>query len=91
MLTDAKVKAAKPAAKPYKLFDAHRMFLLVNTGGSKLWRFNYVFDGKNKTLALGSYPLVSLADARKKRDEARLGLEQGLDPGVAKKLKLKAE
>jgi integrase len=90
MLTDAKVRGAKPAEKAYKLFDAHRLFLLVTTGGSKLWRMNYVFDGKNKTLALGSYPLVGLSEARKKRDQARLDLEQGSDPGVAKKLKLKA-
>ncbi|MEW9856666.1 Arm DNA-binding domain-containing protein [Novosphingobium sp. M1R2S20] len=90
MLTEIKMRGAKPAAKAYKLFDAHRMFLLVNTGGSKLWRMNYVFDGKNKTLALGSYSLVGVAEARKKRDQARLDLQQGFDPGVFKKLKLKA-
>jgi hypothetical protein len=79
------VRGAKPTAKAYKLFDAHRLFLLVTTGGSKLWRMNYVCDGKNKTLALGSYPVVvGLSEARKKCAHARHDLEQGLDPAVAK-------
>lgn len=90
MLTDTKVRTAKPRPKPYKLADANRLFLLVAPGGGKLWRWNYTFDGKNKTMAFGAYPLVSLADARAKRDEAFTILCEGRDPGVVRKLKIEA-
>ena len=90
MLTDAKVRGAKPRQKPYKLTDANRLFLLVSPSGGKLWRWNYNFDGKNKTMALGTYPLVSLADARAKRDEAYSVLREGHDPTIAKKLRIDA-
>jgi len=90
MLTDTKVRTAKPRSKPYKIADANRLFLLVAPGGGKLWRWNYTYDGKNKTLAFGAYPLVSLADARAKRDEAFTILSEGHDPGVAKKLRIEA-
>lgn len=90
MLTDAKVRTAKPRPKPYKLFDSNRLFLLVAPGGGKLWRWNYDYDGKSKTMAFGAYPLLSLADARSKRDEAYAILCEGHDPVVAKKLKVEA-
>lgn len=90
MLTDAKVRTAKPRPKPYKLFDSNRLFLLVAPGGGKLWRWNYDYDGKSKTMAFGAYPLLSLADARAKRDEAYSILCEGHDPIVAKKLKVEA-
>lgn len=90
MLTDAKVRSAKPRPKPYKLFDSNRLFLLVAPGGGKLWRWNYDYDGKSKTMALGAYPLLSLADARAKRDEAYAVLCEGHDPVVAKRLKVGA-
>ena len=77
MLTDTKVRNAKPRPKSYKLADANRLFLLVAPGGGKLWRWNYTYDGKNKTMAFGAYPLVSLADARAKRDEAYRSRYQG--------------
>ena len=64
MLTDAKVRTAKPRPKPYKIFDANRLYLLITPAGGKLWRWNYAYDGKNKTMVLGAYPNVSLADAR---------------------------
>ena len=67
MLTVVQIKAAKPATKAYKLADANRLFLMVTPSGGKLWRWNYQYDGKNKTMAFGAYPLVSLADAREKR------------------------
>jgi hypothetical protein len=70
VLTDTKVRTAKPRPKSYKLADANRLFLLVAPGGGKLWRWNYTYDGKNKTMAFGAYPMVTLADARSKRDEA---------------------
>lgn len=90
MLTDAKVRSAKPRPKSYKLVDASRLFLLVTPSGGKLWRWNYYYDGKQKSMAFGAYPAVSLADARAKRDEAHGALSEGHDPSVAKKLKIEA-
>ncbi len=90
MLTDAKVRSAKPRTKSYKLVDANRLFLLVTPSGGKLWRWNYYYDGKQKSMAFGAYPAVSLADARAKRDEAHGALSEGHDPSVAKKLKIEA-
>lgn len=90
MLTDARVRAARPQPKPYKLTDSGRLFLLVTPSGGKLWRWNYSYDGKNKTMALGAYPLVSLADARSKRDEAYTQLCEGHDPAIVRKLRIEA-
>lgn len=90
MLTEAKVRAAKPRPKAYKLTDANRLYLLVTPSGGKLWRWSYTYDGKQKGMAFGAYPLVSLADARAKRDEAYTQLCEGHDPSVAKKLKIEA-
>ena len=67
-LTDAKIRAAKPDDKPYKLADSGNMFLLVHPNGSRYWRLRYRFLGKEKTLALGVYPEVSLSEAREKRE-----------------------
>lgn len=83
-------RAAKPRPKPYKIADASRLFLLVAPSGGKLWRWNYDFDGRSKTMALGAWPLVTLADARAKRDEAYTILCDGHDPAVEKKLKKEA-
>jgi len=66
-LTDIKVRTVKPADKPFKLTDGEGMHLLVNPNGSKYWRLQYRFSGKQKMLALGVYPMVSLAEARKRR------------------------
>jgi integrase len=90
MLNDAKLRAAKPREKAYKLTDAHQLYLFVTTTGSKLWRMDYTFDGKRKCLSIGPYPLVSLIEAREKRDDARKLLAEGKDPSVAKKLRIKA-
>ncbi|MBA0204412.1 tyrosine-type recombinase/integrase [Pectobacterium aroidearum] len=84
-LTDIKVRSAKPEEKPYKLTDGNGMFLLVHTNGSKYWRLRYRSDGKEKTLALGVYPEVSLSEARQKRDEARKLIAAGVDPNEHKK------
>ncbi|PTU28232.1 tyrosine-type recombinase/integrase [Stenotrophobium rhamnosiphilum] len=84
-LTAVQVKNAKPGPRPYKETDERGMYLLVQTSGSKLWRLNYRFGGKSKTLALGAYPDVSLAAAREKRDEARRLLTSGIDPSQAKR------
>jgi hypothetical protein len=61
------------------------MYLLVKPDGGRYWRLDYRFAGKRRTLALGVYPIVSLSDARLRRQEARRQLEQNVDPGVAKK------
>ncbi|MNG54797.1 putative prophage CPS-53 integrase [compost metagenome] len=85
-LTDAKIRAAKPDEKPYKLADNGNMFLLVHPNGSRYWRLRYRHLGKEKTLALGQYPEVSLSEAREKRDEARKLVSQGIDPCEQKRI-----
>ena len=84
-LTDSAIKAAKPKAAQYKLHDAGGLFLLVRTSGGKLWRLKYRFNGKEQLLSLGAYPDVSLAAARKRRDEARKMLVEGHNPSAEKK------
>lgn len=84
-LTDIKVRTTKPSDKPFKLTDGQGMHLLINPNGSKYWRLQYRFDGKQKVLALGVYPMVSLSEARKKRDEAKKLVSLGLDPSEKKK------
>ena len=84
MLKDVTARAAQPREKQYKLSDSEGLYLLVKPAG-KYWRWDYSFAGKRKTLALGVYPAVSLAQARKKRDAARALLESSVDPGEARK------
>lgn len=84
-LSDVKVRLAKPEAKAYKLTDGEGMVLLVHPNGSKYWRLRYRFGGKEKMLALGKYPEVSLADARARRDDSRKLLANGIDPSENKK------
>ncbi|MGQ8929756.1 tyrosine-type recombinase/integrase [Klebsiella pneumoniae] len=84
-LTDIKVRTVKPADKPFKLTDGEGMHLLVNPNGSKYWRLQYRFSGKQKMLALGVYPIVSLAEARKRRDTAKKLVSDGIDPSQKKK------
>ena len=89
-LTDIKIKNVKPQGKPVSLFDGGGLFLLVTPAGGKLWRFKYRYDSKEKLLAVGTYPEISLADARKRRDEARQQLTQGIDPSAVKKAQKQA-
>lgn len=84
-LTDTAIKKAKPEAKARKLFDERGLFLLVTPTGGKWWRFKYRFDGKEKLLSLGTYPDVSLKDARDRRDAARKQVAAGIDPGEHRK------
>ena len=92
MLTATKIQALKPAAKPYKVPDADGLFLLVQPSGALLWRFRYKAHGIERKLSLGSFPDVSLAQARKKRDLAQGEIEDGQDPVEEKRQrKLKAE
>jgi integrase len=95
-LTDTAVRNAISRNKPYRLTDGGGMYLEVSPAGGKYWRLKYRFAGKEKRLALGVYPAVSLADARKKRDAARDKLAAGIDPSEARKaekrtLRLNAE
>lgn len=84
-LTDAQIKAIKPGPKARKHADEKGLFLLVTPAGGRLWRLKYRIDGKEKVLALGAYPDVSLKVARTRRDEARGLLAEGIDPNEARK------
>jgi integrase len=79
-LTDIAIRNAKAGVKAYKKGDSGGLFLLITPAGGKLWRLKYRVGGKEKLLALGAYPEVSLSDARKRRDEARAMLAAGKDP-----------
>jgi hypothetical protein len=85
-LTNTAIKNAKPQAKAYKLFDGGGLFLLVTPAGGRWWRLKFRVAGSEKQLSLGTYPEVSLAEARDKRDDYRKKLRQGVDPGVARKV-----
>ncbi|ARO87946.1 integrase [Nitrosospira lacus] len=90
-LSDPAVRNAKLAVKPYKLTDGEGLYLLINNVG-KYWRYDYRFQGKRKTLAFGVYPVITLADARDRRNQARKLVANGGDPAAikqAKKLKEK--
>lgn len=83
-LSEVAVRKAKPDAKPYKMADGGGMYLEVMPNGSKYWRLKYRFAGKEKRLALGVYPDITLAEARGRRDDARKLLANGSDPGAVK-------
>ncbi len=84
-LTTKACLAAQAKEKPYKLSDGGGMYLEVMPNGSKYWRLKYRWIGKEKRLALGVFPTVSLAEAREKREEARKLLTKGVDPSAAKR------
>ena len=81
-LSDVACRGAKPGDKPYRKGDGGGLSLLVQPNGSKLWQWAYRYEGKQRTLSIGAYPLISLADARAKRDEGRRRLAAGEDPKV---------
>jgi integrase len=89
-LTDTAIRNAKPSPKPTKLSDGGGLYLLIEPRGTKLWRMAYRHAGKQKTLAFGIYPTVTLADARSRRDAARKLLAEGVDPAVQRKLERQA-
>ncbi|MGP8153578.1 MAG: tyrosine-type recombinase/integrase [Smithella sp.] len=91
LLSEIKVRNAKSKAKFYKLTDSEGLYLHVTETGTKLWRFRYRFSGKEKLLALGKYPGISLLDARQKRDEARRQLAHGIDPSALRKAQKQAK
>jgi len=84
-LSDVAVRNAKPAEKAVRLFDEKGLYLEIAPNGGKWWRFKYRYLSKEKRLSLGTYPDVSLKDARKRRDEARKLLESGVDPSENRK------
>ncbi|MDR3429997.1 phage integrase central domain-containing protein [Silvimonas sp.] len=83
-LSDVAIKKAKPATKPQKMPDADGLYLLVAVSGGKLWRYDYRFGGKRKTLSYGAYPDLSLARARECHGDARKLLASGVDPAASK-------
>lgn len=84
-MTDIKARTAKTKEKSYKITDGDGLFLLVHPTGGKWWRFKYRFGGKEKLLALGTYPEVTLANARERRDAARKQVAAGIDPSEVRK------
>ncbi len=86
-LTDVKCKNAKPKDKTYKLYDANGLYLEIMPKGSKYWRFRYQYSGKEKRLAIGVYPEISLGEAREARDSARKLLREHKDPSLDKQEK----
>ncbi|MDD2850445.1 MAG: integrase arm-type DNA-binding domain-containing protein [Desulfuromonadaceae bacterium] len=84
-LSDIQVSKAKPKDKPYKLTDGGGLFILITPTGGKLWNLKYRFSDKEKKLSFGTYPALSLADARQRREDARKLLANGIDPGEIKK------
>lgn len=85
ILTDTTLRNVKPEAKDKRLNDGSGLYLLVKPTGAKWWRFDYSFKGKRKTLSLGVYPAIGLADARRKADEARSNVANGVDPSDTRK------
>jgi len=79
-LTNTAAKNAKPKPKLYRLTDGAGMYLLIKPSGKKYWRLDYALHGKRKTYAIGSYPQISLKDARVKREEAKQLITDGVDP-----------
>jgi hypothetical protein len=79
------IKTVKPQTKEFKLSDGGGLYLLVTPSGGKLWRLKYRIEDKQKGLAFGAYPEISLADARQRREDARKLIANGVDPGALKK------
>ena len=84
-LTDMTIKGAKPRERDYKMADSGGLYLLVTVSGGKLWRLKFRFDGIERKLSLGKYPALSLGEARKARDLAKVKIAGGNDPAAAKR------
>jgi hypothetical protein len=85
MLTETRVRRVKPRRRARKLCDSGGLYVLVVHTGGRYWRYNYRFNGKQKTLALGTYPDVSLEKARARHQAARRLLAAGVDPSVQRR------
>ena len=90
-LTSMAIEKVKQQSKPIRLYDGGGLFLLVTPAGGKLWRLKYRFGGKARLLALGTYPEISLTEARAKRTEARRMVANGIDPMAARKEQQRAK
>ena len=90
-LTDLAIRKAKPQTKPIRISDEKGLYLEVSPSGGRLWRLKYRFEGQEKRLSFGTYPEVSLADARERREEARRILANGADPGEVRKAQKTAQ
>ena len=90
-LTKAECDRFIPKEKSYKKFDGGGLYLEVMPTGRKHWRLKYYFFGKEKRLSLGSYPTVTLKNAREKREDSKKLLEQGIDPSAERKQKMRVE
>lgn len=84
MLTEPKLKAAKPKDKEYKLFDGGGLYLLIRPTGKKYWKYKYRFHGKEKKLSIGVFPEIGLKQARQAHDQAKQLLTQNIDPSLYK-------
>lgn len=84
-LSNTKCKNAKPKAKRYKLFDSDGLFMIVTPTGRKWWRFRHRIGGKERQMSLGTYPDISLSQARDRRNEARRKIANGIDPIAERK------
>ncbi|KQZ61326.1 integrase [Sphingopyxis sp. Root1497] len=84
-LTDVAIRNTKPGGKPVKLADGGGLHLLVTPAGGKLWRLKYRLNGREKQLAIGAYPEISLSEARKRREAARSLIANGKDPSQEKR------
>ena len=85
-LTEMAVRNAKPKDRPFKLTDGGGLHLVVQPAGGKLWRMKYRFAGREKLLSFGPYPTTTLAEARRKRDDAKKLIHDGTDPAVQKRV-----
>lgn len=85
-LTDTKINKSKPKNKPYKLSDGEGLYIEIFPNGSKLWRVKYVLNSKEKRIALGGYPTISLAYARELKKDVKLQVKKGIDPVLNRKI-----
>lgn len=85
-LSDTEIKKAKTKDKNYKLSDGHGLYLLVQSNGTKLFRFDFAFEKKRNTISFGTYPETSLKEAREKREIAREQLRNGINPSIKKSI-----
>ena len=85
LLSDATIRATKPTFKDVRLFDGHGLYLLIKPNDSRWWRLDYSINSKRKTLSLGTYPVTTLAEARKKAFELKKLVADGVDPSEVRK------
>ncbi len=90
MLSDTKARQARPRERPYKLADQGGLYLLVSSTGAKSWRYDYRLHGRRETLTLGTYPEITLADARERHMEARKRVARGESPSKQKRIEKRA-